>query len=71
MKTFIIFVDDRCQCINKFYSIEAYNIIDAQKEVVRKFLPYFSGFEFCDFVEMMERQDIYISIIEQDNIIKL
>lgn len=71
MKAFIIFVEDRCQCDNKFYLIESYNIEDAKMEVVKKFLPYFSGFEFHDLVEMMERQDIYITIVEQDKIIRL
>lgn len=70
MHTYRILVEDRAECGNKLFCIQASSLNDAKEKFCKAFMPIIT-FPYENLENMLNNEDVYLHIVEPHNVINL
>lgn len=70
MNTYRILVEDRAECGNKLFYIQAPSLNAAKEKFCKAFMPIIT-FPYENLENMLSNEDVYLHIVEPDNVINL
>lgn len=70
MNTYMILVEDRAECGDKLFYIQANSLSDAKEKFCKAFMPIIT-FPYENLESMLSHEDVYLHIVEPHNVINL
>ena len=70
MNTYMILVEDRAECGDRLFYIQANSLSEAKEKFCKAFMPIIT-FPYENLENMLSNEDVYLHIVEPHNVINL
>ena len=70
MNTYMILVEDRAECSDRLFYIQADSLSDAKEKFCKAFMPIIT-FPYENLECMLNSEDVYLHIVEPHNVTNL